>query len=103
MIKGLEYNFGDKTLIIPPLTLGAVELFEEDFANFTNYTPVQQAKFVIKIVHEALKRNYPEITREEVAELIDFGNMAEVMNSVCNLSGLISNVNDGKGNSQGGK
>ncbi|ENT1749659.1 hypothetical protein CAA71_002200, partial [Neisseria gonorrhoeae] len=36
----------------------------------------------------ALKRNYPDLTREEAADLIDIGNMNEVFAAVMDVSGL---------------
>jgi len=102
MYKGIEFDFGGKIYIVPPLNLGAIELLEEDLASFNTMSVAKQSKLALSIVFLALKRNYPEITREEVGNFIDIGNMHQVINSVCDLSGLIGSADGGQG-AEGGK
>lgn len=89
-VKGIPYDFGGRVLVIPPLTLGALEqmagkLFgrgDEDV-----FDPEYVAT-VIDAAHAALRRNYPEMTRNEVADLIDIENMQEVMACTMDVAGL---------------
>ena len=37
----------------------------------------------------ALKRNYPDMTREQVAELLDLSMMRDCMNAVMSVSGMV--------------
>lgn len=55
---GIPFNFDGRTLIIPPLSLGA------------------------------LVRNYPDMTREEVAALLDLQNMQEAIACVFDVGGM---------------
>jgi hypothetical protein len=43
---------------------------------------------VIDTLHAALGRNYPDMTREEVADMIDLENMQEVMTCAMDIAGL---------------
>jgi probable phage associated protein len=53
-----------------------------------NVQDAKQISTVIDCAHAAMKRNYPDMTREEVADLIDIGNMNEVFAAVMDVSGL---------------
>jgi hypothetical protein len=43
---------------------------------------------VIDTAHAALRRNYPDTTREDVADMLGLENMVEVMECVMDVSGL---------------
>ena len=43
---------------------------------------------VIDATHAALRRNYPDIERGEVAALLDLRNMRDALNAVMNASGM---------------
>ena len=45
-------------------------------------------KTIVDATHAALKRNYPDLTRADVAELVDLGNMVEVIQSVMDVAGV---------------
>jgi len=88
-IKGIPVELGDRTLIVPPLALGALEQLQERIATFTgDIRSKEQIATVLDAAHAALKRNYPEVTREDVAEWVDVGNMAEVFEAVMDISGM---------------
>ena len=88
-IKGIPVEFGDETLVVPPLALGALEQLQDRIAKFKgDVGDKDQVATVIDAAHSALKRNYPDLSREEVADMIDVGNMAEVFEAVMDISGL---------------
>ena len=82
-IDGQDYYFA-------PLSLGALELLLPKLQNFTE----QDIGTVIDVAHKSLKRNYPEITREEVADMIYMDQLQDVMVAVMSVSGLKSNKDD---------
>lgn len=88
-VKGIPYTFGDSVLVIPPLSLGAMERLQERLAGMSDdmFDP-ENIGTVIDTVHAALKRNYPDMTREEVADMIDLENMQEAMTCAMDISGL---------------
>lgn len=70
--------------IFAPLPLAAVERFQDEL-NSGN-VPISA---IADMSHISLKRNYPEITREYVAEeLIDMANMQDVLATITQVSGL---------------
>jgi hypothetical protein len=42
----------------------------------------------IEIIHAAIARNYPEMKKADVEELIDMRNMVPVVQAVMNISGF---------------
>lgn len=86
---GITLNLGGVDYVMPPISLGALEQLQARVGDFTgDVTDSKQVSTVIDSAHASLIRNYPEITREEVAELIDIGNMADVFAAVMDVSGL---------------
>lgn len=91
-IPGIEQTFGDRVLVIPPLSLGSLSALQKRLeALQTETNPLAQASIdtVIDAAHSALKRNYPGMSREEVADMIDVGNMHEITAAVLDVAGLV--------------
>lgn len=87
-IKGIEFTFADQTYIVPPLSLGDLELLQERIATLqVGATDPKSISTVIDTTFAALKRNYPEMTRETVAAMVDLENMGEVLECVMDISG----------------
>jgi hypothetical protein len=87
-VKGVEIEFANGlTLVVPPLSLAAVESFQDRLTAYSG--GLSDVTLVIDALHASLKRNYPEMTREEVAETVDIANMQQVMFAVMNVSGLV--------------
>lgn len=89
-VKGVQVEFADGTVLtVPPLNLAAVELLQERLVKFTGGMDKESVALVVDASLMALRRNYPDITRERLAsELIDLGNMQDVMEAVMDVSGL---------------
>lgn len=88
-VKGLPVVLSGDTYIVPPIALGALEQLQERIASFTgDVTDLKQVATVIDAAHSALKRNYPELSRDQVADMVDVANMAEVFEAVMDVSGL---------------
>lgn len=87
-IKGLEITLGADSYTVPPLSLGALEQLQERMATFTgDIGDPKQVATAIDALHAALRRNYPDMTREQVADMIDVGNMIEAFEAVMDVSG----------------
>ena len=88
-IKGVTVELNGTNYVIPPIALGALEQLQERIVEFNgNIQDVKQISTVIDCAYAALRRNYPDMTREEVADLIDIGNMNEVFVAMMDVSGL---------------
>jgi hypothetical protein len=88
-IKGISIDIGGEQRIVPPLSLHSLEqllprlnAFKGDASN------VEDISIVVDSTHEALLRNYPEITRDEIARGIGLENFLEIMEAVMDVSGL---------------
>lgn len=88
--RGTVVHIDGQPWYFAPLSLGALELLLPKLQSFTE----QDLGTVIDVAHKSLKRNYPEITRAEVADMIYMDQLQEVMGAVMSVSGL-------KANSQG--
>lgn len=88
-VKGIPFPFSDCTLVIPPLSLGAMEQLQERLTGMSDVvSDPGNISTVIDTLHAALGRNYPDMTREEVANLVDLENMQEAMTCAMDVSGL---------------
>lgn len=86
MIPGIRLTLGGTEYIVPPLSLGSVEVLAERLDSISG--KLSDAPIVVDALFAALKRNYPQITRAEVAELVDIGCMGEVLEAVMDVGGL---------------
>lgn len=87
-VKGVEFDFGGVVLVIPPLSLSALEQMQDRLQSFDGTLSSDSTGTVIDCVHAALLRNYPEMTRQQACDLLDVGNMMDVMACVMDVSGL---------------
>jgi hypothetical protein len=103
--KGVEVEFSNgEKMIVPPLTLGNLETFQERLMKFKGGIDIDSISLVLDCTTLALQRNYPKITRDKVAsELVDLGNMENVMLAVMDVSGLRRKEQEGLGEAQAGK
>jgi hypothetical protein len=88
MIQGIKMKLGGAVYVVPPLSLGAIELMQERLSSFQAGANLEAVSTVIDALHSSLRRNYPDITREQVSEMVDLGSMLEVMEAVMDVSGL---------------
>lgn len=94
LIDGEKVILSGKEFIIPPLNLSRIKKLQDELAilaavpeDAARFEP-QQLEATISIIHMALTRNYPDLTREEVEDVIDMGNMARAMLAVMGQSGF---------------
>lgn len=88
-VKGIPVEMGGTVFIVPPLSLGALEQLQDALEHFTgDIRDKSQMATMLDATHAALRRNYPEITREQVGEMVDLENMQRVMEAVMDVSGL---------------
>lgn len=101
-VKGIPMELGGQQLVVPPLSLGALEQLQERLAQFSgDVSDKDQIATAIDATHAALRRNYPEITREQVADLVGLDNMIDVMQAVMDVSGLKRKASEQGGGAQG--
>lgn len=95
-VLGVPYDFYGRRLILAPLNMGALRQLLDRTKTMGQEATVDQIDTVVDAVHASLKRNYPSITREEVADdLVDSANAEELMPIIMNRSGLGRTQDDG--------
>lgn len=88
-IKGIDFPFPDGTLTVPPLSLGDLELLQERLGALQlGAADAKSVATTIDATFAALKRNYPDITRDQVANMLDLENMVDVLECVMDVSGV---------------
>lgn len=84
--RGNPLKINGQFWIFAPLSLGAAEKLMPKLKTFD---PSDFA-LVADVAHSSLKRNYPDITREYIAdELLDIGHVNAVFETVMGASGLV--------------
>ncbi|STZ77345.1 phage associated protein [Bergeriella denitrificans] len=87
-VAGVTMNLNGQEYVVPPLSLGVLDQIKDRIGNFDKAPFAEQVELTISVAHAALKRNYPDLTREEVGDMLDVANMMEVFGAVMDVSGL---------------
>ena len=77
------------TYIIPALSLRQVQALQDRLAAYTGAVDAESIELVLDTVQAALSRNYPELSRDAIADMVDLGNMSEIMQAVMGASGMV--------------
>jgi hypothetical protein len=91
MVPGVTVAMGGQDWIVPPLTLGQLRRLMPKVRQLTEIGASMgepQISVLVDIVTAALKRNYPEMTTDQVENFLDLGNASAVLNAVLTGSGL---------------
>ena len=87
--NGIPIEIGGVVRIVPPLSLGAMEKLHKELTTMTgDISKIAEITAVIDATFASLKRNYPEITRDEVADGIGLDNMTELLEAVMDVGGV---------------
>lgn len=92
-LPGVEFDFGGgrTVLLMPPISFGALERLQAriDKLPSLSLAEPEARRTIIDAAHAALQRNYPRITRDTVAELVDPGNLGDVYQCVMDIGGMM--------------
>lgn len=88
MIPGISLDLSGETFIVPPLSLGSIEIYEDDLDSIQSFKPKDQRRLIVNVALAALNRNYPDLTREKLVGLLDLDNMNEVLSATMDVAGL---------------
>lgn len=104
MLKGETLTLADgKEYTLAPLTLGALEDYADRIEQLAfGGVDKESVQTVIEVAHASLKRNYPDMTRDQVRDLIDLSMMGEVLGAAMSASGINPKV-PGAGEAQGAR
>ena len=90
---GAWVRMGDKQYKVAPLNFKALRELADSVAVLKSVEPGamptgQQMAVLVQLAHASLKRNYPDITEDDVADNLDFSNFAAVLGAVMGASAL---------------
>lgn len=91
LIEGVKITLGGREFVAPPLNFRALRRLTPHFSALTTMGAVptdDQIDVVIDIVLAALNRNYPDLVRDELEELLDLANLSVALQAILGASGL---------------
>lgn len=95
---GVWVVLGGDEYQIPPLNFGAIQALQDKMKviqGMSGVPTMEQMRVVAEVVQMAMKRNYPDITVDEIVEMLDLGNFMKVFDALLGQSGYTkSNVGE---------
>lgn len=97
LLEGQKLNLGGRDFIVPPLNIKALRILGPRFNQLQKIADSgdlaemfngDNLDTLVDVVHAAIVRNYPDVTREEMEDLIDLANLQPLFMSICGQSGL---------------
>jgi hypothetical protein len=86
--KGITLTLGDRDYVVPPLNFRTLQALQSRLEKFSGGVDAESLDLVVDSLHGAITRNYPTLTRDDCIDMLDLGNMEEVMQAVMDVSGL---------------
>ena len=92
--RGGEWvRIGDEEYKIPPLAFETLQELPERLEPLRAMAPgaapnKAQMEAIVGLIHTAMRRNYPEITAEDVRGMLDLGNYQAIFSAVMRVAGL---------------
>ena len=91
LLNGTKVTMGGRDFILPPLTLKALRDLGPKIKTLGDLNGVptpEQVDAIVALVHASAARNYPELTPDDLLDLLDLGNLHEVFPALMSASGL---------------
>lgn len=89
LLDGVTVRLGRRDFVVPPLNLRAVRKIEPLLPALEGKsTELSFIDAAVEVLHLAIVRNYPEITKEEIEEVVDLGNLPGLISAVMAVSGF---------------
>lgn len=90
---GAWVSMGDKEYKVAPLNFKALRELAPMIGTLRDVRDgelpnPEQMDTLAKLAHAALRRNYPSITEDDVADLLDFGNFTNVLKAVMGVPSI---------------
>lgn len=91
-IEGVTINLGGDDYVVPALNFRQIKKIQPEIRKLENLSggliSDEEMEVMATVVHEALSRNYPDITQEKVLELLDLRNAPVVVKAIMGISGF---------------
>ena len=106
MIDGVVCRMGGHDWVVPPLNLRQVRSLQpllEKLGGVSVSSGAEQIESIVRVVWTALARNYPDVTEDQVEQMLDLGNANPIVMAVMGISGLVSRGEAQEGSRSGGE
>lgn len=93
MYKGTVITLGDTEFTVAPLTFKQLRTLEPELITLESMSTrptSEQQDAVMRIIHASVSRNNPEVSLDDMGDLIDMGNLRPAIEAVMGVSGLVS-------------
>lgn len=92
--EGTAVMMGGREFVAPPLSFGQIKRLKPvleglDAAQKNGGFNLDAIDGMVQVVHMALSRNYPDLTTEEVEEMLDTANVMKVFAAIMGVSGFV--------------
>jgi hypothetical protein len=92
LIEGVTIKMGGKEWVVPPLTLPPLRRFLQKGKELRKAPQEDGTAYfdlMVEAVLAAMRRNYPDLTKDTLEEFLDLGNIPDVFAAIAGRSGLI--------------
>jgi len=91
LIDGIAVKLGGQEYTLAPLTIRQLKKLAPIFETLNQGGGViSQLDAVIELLHASFSRNYPDMTKDQLEDLLDSRTAADAMKALKSLSGLVS-------------
>lgn len=88
--EGVAITVGGRTLVLPPLSFGYMRKNPNKLIGLATAKDVTEIMGdMVEIAHAALRRNYPDMTVDEVDDLLDYNTSKVVFAALKRASGAV--------------
>jgi len=95
LIEGVKLTLGGREFVVPPLSFKALRELTPRWPELTGMGDVptgEQIDVVLGVVHSALIRNYPDLTLEDLEDLVDLGNLPKCLMAAMGASPVAAQI-----------
>lgn len=92
LFEGAEVVLGRQKYVVPALTIRQLKKYRKEIAvlpSLAGRDPTdEEVDGLLDVFHAAVSRNYPDLKREDLEDLIDLNNLPTLIKAVLAQSGL---------------
>lgn len=92
LIDGALLRIGRRDYVVPPLNLRGVKRAQALMPLLTTDGP-ESVDAALEVIELAVRRNYPDVTREQLEDEVDLGNLNQLVSAVLALAGFVPKAN----------
>jgi hypothetical protein len=88
---GITITLAGKDYVAPPMNLRTLQKFAPQLGAIMSGNgaeTLENVGAIIEVVHACLIRNYPDLTIDDVADMLDVANMKSAIEAVMNITGI---------------